>query len=74
MLMQIIEEQLGCKIEALTPKMNLFRDLKMDDTEPLEIRLALVEEGIDLLPEDYFSKTMSVADLVVTLSELSGEK
>ena len=60
----VLHEMLDVKISEFKPEMNLYSDLAMDEAEPEEVRLALLEDMLYELPVDYFSPELTLSDLL----------
>ena len=60
----VLHEILDVKVSEFKPEMNLYSDLAMDETEPQEVRLALLEDMLSELPVDYFSPELTLSDFI----------
>ncbi|VAX35155.1 Acyl carrier protein [hydrothermal vent metagenome] len=65
----IIAEQLGVKIEEVTPEASFIDDLGADSLDTVELIMALEEEfGVEI-PDEDAEKMMSVGDAIKYIDE-----
>lgn len=70
----IIAEQLGVKVEEVTPQASFIDDLGADSLDTVELVMALEEEfGIEI-PDEDAEKMTTVADAVKYIDEKSASK
>jgi acyl carrier protein len=65
----IIAEQLGVKIEEVTPEASFFDDLGADSLDTVELIMALEEEfGVEI-PDEDAEKMQTVGDAIKYINE-----
>ena len=70
----IIAEQLGVKLEEVTPQASFIDDLGADSLDTVELVMALEEEfGIEI-PDEEAEKLATVGDAVKYIEEKAGQK
>ena len=70
----IIAEQLGVKLEEVTPQASFIDDLGADSLDTVELVMALEEEfGIEI-PDEEAEKMVTVGDAMKYIEEKSGQK
>ncbi|MBI3616205.1 MAG: acyl carrier protein [Candidatus Omnitrophica bacterium] len=70
----IIAEQLGVKLEEVTPQASFIDDLGADSLDTVELVMALEEEfGIEI-PDEEAEKMVTVGDAMKYIDEKSGQK
>lgn len=70
----IIAEQLGVKVEEVTPPAKFIEDLGADSLDTVELVMALEEEfGIEI-PDEEAEKLVSVGDATKYIEEKAGQK
>ena len=70
----IIAEQLGVKLEEVTPQASFIDDLGADSLDTVELVMALEEEfGIEI-PDEDAEKMTTVADAVKYIEEKASAK
>ena len=70
----IIAEQLGVKVEEVTPQAKFIEDLGADSLDTVELVMALEEEfGIEI-PDEEAEKLVSVGDATKYIEEKAGQK
>ncbi len=70
----IIAEQLGVKLEEVTPQASFIDDLGADSLDTVELVMALEEEfGIEI-PDEDAEKMATVGDAMKYIEEKSGQK
>lgn len=70
----IIAEQLGVKLEEVTPQASFIDDLGADSLDTVELVMALEEEfGIEI-PDEEAEKMTTVGDAMKYIEEKSGQK
>lgn len=70
----IIAEQLGVKIEEVTPQASFIDDLGADSLDTVELVMALEEEfGIEI-PDEDAEKMTSVGDAIKYIEEKTANK
>lgn len=71
---QIIAEQLGVKIEDVTPQASFIDDLGADSLDTVELVMALEEEfGLEI-PDEDAEKMTTVADAIKYIEEKASAK
>ena len=65
----VFEDQFGVPIENLKTDHNLLNDLKLDETEPQELCMALAEAEICYLHQDFIKKYMNFEDLIELVNQ-----
>lgn len=66
---QIISEQLGVKIEEVTPEASFIDDLGADSLDTVELVMALEEEFSVEIPDEDAEKMTKVADVIKYIEE-----
>jgi acyl carrier protein len=61
---EIIAEQLGVKIEQVTPEAKFIEDLGADSLDTVELVMALEEEFGQDIPDEEAEKLQSVGDVI----------
>jgi acyl carrier protein len=61
---EIIAEQLGVKIEQVTPDAKFIEDLGADSLDTVELVMALEEEFGQDIPDEEAEKLQSVGDVI----------
>ena len=61
---EIIAEQLGVKIEQVTPDAKVIEDLGADSLDTVELVMALEEEFGQDIPDEEAEKLQSVGDVI----------
>ena len=70
----IIAEQLGVKLEEVTPQASFIDDLGADSLDTVELVMALEEEfGIEI-PDEEAEKMGTVGDAIKYIDEKAGQK
>lgn len=70
----IIAEQLGVKVEEVTPQASFIDDLGADSLDTVELVMALEEEfGIEI-PDEDAEKMSTVADAIKYIEEKAATK
>ena len=70
----IIAEQLGVKLEEVTPQASFIDDLGADSLDTVELVMALEEEfGIEI-PDEEAEKMATVGDAIKYIDEKAGQK
>jgi len=70
----IIAEQLGVKLEEVTPQASFIDDLGADSLDTVELVMALEEEfGIEI-PDEEAEKMVTVGDAIKYIDEKAGQK
>jgi len=70
----IIAEQLGVKLEEVTPQASFIDDLGADSLDTVELVMALEEEfGIEI-PDEEAEKMVTVGDAIKYIEEKAGQK
>jgi acyl carrier protein len=70
----IIAEQLGVKVEEVTPQASFIDDLGADSLDTVELVMALEEEfGIEI-PDEDAEKMSTVADAIKYIEEKAANK
>jgi acyl carrier protein len=70
----IIAEQLGVKLEEVTPQASFIDDLGADSLDTVELVMALEEEfGIEI-PDEEAEKMVAVGDAIKYIEEKAGQK
>jgi acyl carrier protein len=70
----IIAEQLGVKVEEVTPQAKFIEDLGADSLDTVELVMALEEEfGIEI-PDEEAEKLVTVGDATKYIEEKAGQK
>ena len=70
----IIAEQLGVKLEEVTPQASFIDDLGADSLDTVELVMALEEEfGIEI-PDEDAEKMVTVGDAMKYIDEKGGQK
>ena len=70
----IIAEQLGVKLEEVTPQASFIDDLGADSLDTVELVMALEEEfGIEIQDEEA-EKMVTVGDAIKYIDEKAGQK
>ena len=70
----IIAEQLGVKLEEVTPQASFIDDLGADSLDTVELVMALEEEfGVEI-PDEEAEKMVTVGDAMKYIDEKSGQK
>ena len=65
----IIAEQLGVKLEEVTPEASFIDDLGADSLDTVELVMALEEEfGVEI-PDEYAEKITTVGDAIKYIEE-----
>ncbi len=70
----IIAEQLGVKVEEVTPQAKFIDDLGADSLDTVELVMALEEEfGVEI-PDEEAEKLVTVGDALKYIEEKAGQK
>ena len=70
----IIAEQLGVKVEEVTPQAKFIDDLGADSLDTVELVMALEEEfGVEI-PDEEAEKLVTVGDVLKYIDEKAGQK
>ncbi len=70
----IIAEQLGVKIEEVTPQASFIDDLGADSLDTVELIMALEEEFSVEIPDEDAEKMTTVGDAIKYIGEKSSNK
>ena len=70
----IIAEQLGVKVEEVTPQASFIDDLGADSLDTVELIMALEEEFSVEIPDEDAEKMTSVGDAIRYIEEKTANK
>jgi acyl carrier protein len=71
---QIISEQLGVKLEEVTPESSFIEDLGADSLDTVELVMALEEEFSIEIPDEDAEKMTKVCDVIKYIEEKTATK
>lgn len=69
----IIAEQLGVKVEEVTPQSSFIDDLGADSLDTVELIMALEEEFNVEIPDEDAEKMTTVGDAIKYINEKKGD-
>ena len=68
----IVGEQLGVKLEQITPEAKFIEDLGADSLDTVELVMGLEEEFGNEIPDEEAEKLITVGDVIAFIEESQG--
>ncbi|MDE2681188.1 MAG: acyl carrier protein [Verrucomicrobiota bacterium] len=68
----IVVEQLGVKLEQITPEAKFIEDLGADSLDTVELVMGLEEEFGNEIPDEEAEKLITVGDVIAFIEESQG--